>query len=427
MECKSSGLCLFDEQDVQTDILGHYVVDYHPVSTLSRGAPIEFYVPGSTDEYIDCNDINMLLKVRITKATGKAIDVDDKVTFVNQPLSSLFQDVFLTIGDQQVEGGQSCYPYNAYLSSIIQFHPSAKKTHMQMWGFNEDEPGKFEDDANKGFKFRSQETIGSKTWELYGPLFLDMTRQSRYLLPQTDMRFKFLPSKDDFCLLGLDAAKTGFKVEIDKCILYVKRVRVNDSVISGHNSGLDRNNAKYLLQHTDIQTFTVPAGTRSFIKDRLFQSQTPKFLIVGLLEHEAFNGSLGKNPFNFQHFDLNKIALYRDGELGPTLIFSPNYSNGHYKRVYANTMSALHYYNTDDTNGMTLEHFEKGYNLYAFDLTPDSSSDAPYRSPSSFSSLRLEISFKTALTGTINVLIFSILDSKLEVTKLRDVIVNYNR
>ena len=428
MDCKSSALCIFDEQDVQTDITGTTVVDYYPLTSLSAGGPIEFHVPGSTDEYLDLNDIQLKVHVKITKKDGTAIDnAKDKVCLVNQPLSSLFQDVFLTIGDTQVEGGQHCYPYNGYLSSLLQFHPSAKKTHMQAWGWNEDSPGSFDTAANKGIAFRSKETDKSHAWELMGPLFLDMTRQSRYLLPQTDIRLKLLPSKPEFALQVYDGAVTAYVYKITKCVLYVRRMRVNDSVISGHNKGLERNNAKYPLRHMDITTFTVTKGVSNYIKDRLYPSQTPKMLIIGCLEHDAFNGNIKKSPFNFQHFNLNKIGLYRDGELVPGQIFHPDFDNHHYLHSYVNTMNAMNYFNTDDSNGMTLEHFQNGYTLHVFDLTPDANSQAPYRNIVKNTSLRLEMNFDSPLTSTINVMLFAVFDSKLEITKLRDVFMNYSR
>lgn len=427
MECKSSALCLFDEQDVQTDILGTTGVDYHPVSTLTSGAPIEFFIPGSSDEYIDMHKINMLCRVKITQNNGKDIAAADKVAFVNLPLSSLFEDAFLTIGDTQVEGGQHCYPYNGYISSLLQFHPSAKKTHMQCWGWDGDEPNKFNDEGNKGYKFRKQNTDLSKEWEIYGPIFFDMCRQPRYLLPHTDVRMKFLPSKAAFCLQSFISTSKDYRVKITKCILHVPRIRVNDSVISGHNLGLEKNNAKYLLRHTDVSTFTIASGISSFIKDRLFMSQAPRLLVVGLTEHNAFNGDMEKSPFNFENFDLSKVSLTRDGEVVSGLSFTPNYGKDHFKHAYASAQSALGYFNSDDSNGLTLEHFKYGYNLYCFDLTPDANSDAPYRSPTNFSSLRLELGFRKVLTKTINVVLFGVFDSKLEITKLRDVITNYNR
>ena len=36
-----------------------------------------------------------------------------------------------------------------------------------------------------------------------------------------------------------------------------------------------------------------------------------------LAKYDAFNGNIKKSPFNFQHFDLKKIALYRNDEMTP--------------------------------------------------------------------------------------------------------------
>lgn len=426
MECKTESLCLFDDKQVQVDITGNVITDYHPLTSLSAGGPIEFHIPGSVDEYIDLSDMQILLRVQILRSDGTNLQADDNVAFINQPISSIFQDVFVTIGDKQVEGGQHCYPYNAYLSSLLQFHPSAKKTHMQAWGWDEDEPGKFDRDTNEGHKARAADTSGSAEWELNGPLFLDITRQSRYLLPQTDLRLKFLPAKPDFVLHDL-AKKSTYKYKINRATLYVRRMRVKDSVISSHNRGLKTQNAIYHLDHVDVNTFTVTKGVRDYIKDRLYPTQTPKMLVVGLLEHDAFNGNIEKSPFNFKHFDLNKIGIYRDGELVPGQIFTPDYKREHFMRAYTNTMNVMKYFNTDDSNGMTIEHFKKGYNLYAFDLTPDAQCNAPYRSIVYNSSLRLELNFAEPLKTTINVLLFAIFDAKLEITSLRDVILSYNR
>ena len=52
----------------------------------------------------------------------------------------------------------------------------------------------------KFFELRAAETVLSKEWELNGPLFLDITRQSRLLLPQIDFHFKFLHAKVDIVL-----------------------------------------------------------------------------------------------------------------------------------------------------------------------------------------------------------------------------------
>ena len=427
MTCKSSALCLFDSQEVQTDITGNVVTEHYPKNAIVGKSPIEFEITGSSDTYVDLGDIKILLHLKITKTKGKFDATADKISFVNLPLASVFKDVFVEIGTQQVEGGYHTYPYNAYLSTLLQFHPSAKKTHLEAWGWNEDTPGEFDDAANNtGFKLRQEDCGKGQIWELMGPLFLDITRQSRYLLPQTNLKFKFLPAEADFVLHNLGTTN-DFDYEIEKCTLHIRKLSVLDSVISGHNKGLQRFNAKYPMNHIQILNFTITKGVQTHREDALFKSQLPKLLVVGLLEHDAFNGNMKKSPFNFEHFGLNKIVLYRDNELIPGQMFEPDYDNEKYKRVYNQTMTALNYFNTDDSNGMTLEHFKSGYNLYAFDLTPDATNQGPHRHINRTGSLSLELKFSTNVAKPLTVLMFAVLDAKLEITQVRDVIMSYAR
>ena len=425
---KSTALTLFDDADIQMDIERNTRVIFYPIHNIVPGAPIEFHIPGTSDEYMDIGDMNILLQLKIIKKDKKAWDAAaDDVAFINMPISSVFQDVFLYLKDTQVEGGQHLYPYNAYLSSLLQFHPSAKKTHMQSWGWYEDTPGKFNDaDNNAGHEAREACTTGGKIWEVNGPLFLDITHQERYLMPSTSLRLKLIPAKPEFCLFS-KAASTNYDYEIIKCELQVPRVTCTDSVLSGHNAGLDKNNAKYWLNHIDLMTLTITSEEKTFIKDSLYVSQVPKLLCIGLVDHDAFNGNITKNPFNFHHFNLDRIGLYRDGVLVPGQILTPDYANDCYTRAYNQTMSALKYFNTDDSNGMTMEHFKSGYNLYVYDLTPDNTPQGPHRHLMRAGSLRLEIGFKTKLTSAVTVLMFALIDAKLEITKLRDILVSYAR
>lgn len=79
------------------------------------------------------------------------------------------------------------------------------------------------------------------------PLFLDMTCQPRYLLTQTNIHLKLLPAKADFALQAVGTPK-GYDYQIENCVLYVRRINVIDTVISGHNKGLDKHNAKFFFE-----------------------------------------------------------------------------------------------------------------------------------------------------------------------------------
>ena len=126
MECKNSALCIFDKSPTQTDIIKSYVSDYFPVTSIATGGPIEFHIPGNTEDYVDVNDIYLHVKFKVLETDGTAIDVaTGKLSLANLPIGSLFQDVSLTLGETQIEGGQQMYPYQAYINTVMQFHPAA--------------------------------------------------------------------------------------------------------------------------------------------------------------------------------------------------------------------------------------------------------------------------------------------------------------
>lgn len=426
METKNSSLYIFDKQATQTDIIKSFVTDYFPVTSITSGGPIEFHIPGSTEDYIDVNDIFLHVKLRVTDAAGANVEAADLVGLNNLAIATLFQDVSLTLGETQIEGGQQCYPYKSYLNTIMQFHPAAQKSHMSLFGWEKDEVGKMDDATNAGFVKRMNWTTDGKVCELYGPLYLDFFNQSRFLISQTDLRLRLLPSKPDFALNAY-GAKVDLKIIFDSVTIHVRRMLLNPSVINGHASGLNKYNAHYPINHTELINFTIPAGQKSYTKDRLFPLQVPKLLVIGMVENEAFNGTIGKNPYNFKHFGLNMISLYRDGESIPGRPFTPDFDNKLYSRSYANTMQTFRYLNSDDSNGMTYEEFGNGYTLYAYDLTPDNDITATHRHAITTNNLRLELNFKRNLPKTINVLLYAVFDSFVEVTKLRDVLTDYNR
>ena len=426
MEHRSSALCIFDKPGTQTDILKSSVIDYYPLSSIGEGGPIEFHIPGNGDDYIDLNDISLYVRFKVLKADGKAITAADKVGLNNLAIATLFQDVALTVGETQIEGGDTSYPYRGYFDTVMQFQPHAQSSQMQAYGWYKDDAGKFDDETNSGFKKRSALIAESKECEVMGPLYLDFFKQNRYLISQTDMRLKLIPSKPEF-VLNAHGATSDFKIQFTKVVLFVARAEPNPSVINGHALGLKRQNAIYPINHNQLITFTIPTGQQSATKDRLFPDLAPKSLLIAMVENDAFNGNIKKNPFHFEHFSLNKIALYRDGVSIPGRPFQPDFANGFYMQSYLHTMRTLNFYNTDDTNGLTPTMFGNGYTIYAYDLTPEKDVTAEYNQGIVSKNLRLELFFKTALPSTINVLLYATYNSAVEITQLRDVILHYAR
>ena len=67
------------------------------MASLDSGGPIEFFIPGSGDDYMDLANTMLHVQVKVTRANGNPIDAGEPVGPVNNWLHSLFSNVDLTL------------------------------------------------------------------------------------------------------------------------------------------------------------------------------------------------------------------------------------------------------------------------------------------------------------------------------------------
>ena len=432
--CVKSELSLFDPLVFQSTMEKASYVDYHAISNLDGGGPIEFHVTGTSEDYIDVNDTMLYIKVMITNLNGTNLDNGVDVALTNMPISSLFSDVQLLLNDRQIKGGNQLYPYRAMISTLVQNNEATKKNQLICSGFIKEAATHHNSRAGASYTARKAWSAESASREFCGPLHLDFLQQSKYLLGQVDMHIKLVKSQPEFALHklaapgaapGTLAALTPCKIVFEDAILYVRKVRVAPSVILGHENGLAKQNVKYPIQRCEVVSYTIPQGSLRYEKDNLFRSQMPKLLIFGLVSNAAFSGSYALNPFNFQHGNVNYVALYREGESVPQRPYKPNFTNGQYMREFMGLYQALEMYNRDDECGISFEDFAGGTALFAFNLAPDMSIGGGYAQPMREGNLRLEINFTDSTTALMNVIVWAVFDSKIEITRMREVLVDY--
>lgn len=426
--CGKSELLLFDELPVQSSMTSSTWVDYHSVSDPKSSTQLEFVIPGSQDEYVDFNDTKLYLELQLQKQPAAAV-----VGPVNLLLNSLFADVAVQLNDVTIQGAEPYYPYKAMLESLLLFDRETKQTQLAAAGYVEDLPGKHNDAAtNTSHTVRAtwlNQT--NKVLELCGPLHVDLATQPRYLLPRVDIRVRLVRTAPEFYLncwsAGQDALQSA-QIVINKALLFVRKVRVLASVLQGHEQGLQQSNAIYPVQHVSMDSHTVSDGQLSFTKENLFQGRMPKFVVVCMVRNDAFVGDYKQNPFNFQHFDVSYCGLFRDGESIPERTPYEMPSEAHMTRAYLGMFHALELYNRNESNGITLDAFRRGSTLFVFNLTPDLAVGAggggcqqAYRS----GNLRLDMKFRQALPQAINVIYYGVFDGKVEITKDRNIYLDY--
>ena len=98
----SSSLDVFLLPPTQSSFQKSKCIDYHPITSLSGGGPIEFKVSGSGKEFLDLARSYLYLKVKVSKADGTNLGGASKVGFANYPIASLFNQVDIILGGKLI-------------------------------------------------------------------------------------------------------------------------------------------------------------------------------------------------------------------------------------------------------------------------------------------------------------------------------------
>jgi len=320
-ECTNSELDLFAFQPMQTSIEEASVVEYHPISSLANRAPIDFDIPGSGEQYIVTNNIQLYVRAKIVRpGVGNNIAEDNTVAPVNLLLHSLFSQVDVSLNSMLISNSTNTYPYRAMLEMLLSYGSDAKTSQLTSEMY-------YKDDADRMDAFRIREDAGtlpntghlarrahsklSNEFDMIERIHADIFFQERYMLNEVGIKVRLVRSKDAFCLLC--DTPSDAKVEITHASLFVRKTKISPSVFLAHVQALQNSTAKYQIKRTICKALAIPQNFRDARFEKVISGQLPTRLVVGLVSNSEYNGSKCHNPFNFQHYNLSEIAIYLDG------------------------------------------------------------------------------------------------------------------
>ncbi|XP_060098678.1 uncharacterized protein F54H12.2-like [Heteronotia binoei] len=428
-ECVKSELDLFQIAPTQTCIEKSLYIEVPPLSALTGSAPLEFYIAGNGEDYIDLNNTLLYAKCKITREDGTDLPADARVALVNYPIASIFSQLDVTVGDRLISQSNNCYPYRAMIETLLNYSGETLATQFSAGGFYKDTAGHHEstilaNPVNKGFAKRAELTAESRVIDLLGHLHADLFFQEKLLLNGVDVKIKLTRSRDAFCLMSGAGDAARFKLQLDSASLFVKKVRVSPVVRLAHAEALMTSTAKYPVDRVSMKVFSISAGARVSNQDNLFLGQLPKMVVMALVDNDAFSGSFTKNPFHFKDYNINFAALYVDGEQIPPKPFQPDFAAGNNVREYMSLVQTAGKHLQDRPLLIDRDEYRNGYTLFAFDLSPDQEC-ADHYSLIKTGNLRAEIRFADALPQTVNLIVYGVFDNVIEINQNRNVLFDY--
>ena len=385
-----------------------------PSAPLMPGGSVEFVMQGTDAPYLDLQKSRLRVQLKIVKSDDGDIKLEN-VAFVNLPLQTLWKEVKVYWQNRPVSTGQ-LYPYKAMIDTLLSYGDAAKDSQLKVQGYHKDAAGFMDEAVTAG---RKTLTENGKSVQLEGPLMSDVCQQP-FLVPNgVQVKIKLVPHGPAFALHST-VANAAFKVKVEDVKFLACLVTLNPAHQAKIEERLKKTTLKYPLQVAEMYNIPLIKGTPRAKKDDLFDGRVPSRMVVGLVNSEAFEGNYKKNPFNFQHYNVNSVDVSVNGAAVPQGPLELNFAENLIAPAYTALYSVVGGVGEDFGNGITPADFAKGYALYAFDFDPAIQREE-LKPVAKAGNVKLDIGFTKALTETAQLIVYAQFPTVLEIDDSRNV------
>ena len=239
-------------------------------------------------------------------------------------------------------------------------------------------------------------------------LRIDLANIDQFLQPGVQLRFEIERNSDAFALLSDVGDDVTFEFEIkDSTIEFDKMIPTPD-YLNHFERNILQEPLIYSYDKSQIHYFPYPANVNDLSIYSMFHRDIlPSYLVFGLVDNDAFDGSVSKNPYNFQHFDLKEFYLLVNGNSVPTQPVKMDITSMDYHHTYVNEfLDKLKLKNSNDSIGISADDWTKGSFFWIADLNVDKCCNF-HEHNSKGGTIHLKLQTKTPLPKTTRLIVYS--------------------
>ena len=278
---------------------------------------------------------------------------------------------------------------------------------------------------------RYKRSCQSKSIFLVTPIFSEIFDQDKWLPPKTKLFISLEQNKPAFSLLSKSAGVNddSYKIEILNCDLYMRVLEMDSTVDKEiENVTFQGNSMLYPLRRVKMEQHRISANMRDLSVTNILIGETelPRRIFVAFVRHDACNGDLRKDPFNYQHFGIDTIGLRVGGNERPYPSFKCNFTNGDIVKPYWALLDATGFYRTDKELGITMETYPHRNVFFGFDLTTTGTPAGLCFESSESQSMEIEAHIREAKEFPIEMIVYAEYDAELEIQPGGKVVMHSN-
>ena len=415
---------------VQRQIVDSSYVYHHPIGPVADATEITFLIANDSDRFIDLANIEVVTTFRVKK--GKKVDLaaGDKVSVINGIGATMFNTIDVWLGNELVTERTPNQAFRATVEMLTGYGRDAAGSWLQNALFFKDTAGQMDNSnpspaattapVNEGLKRRFEYTKESKRVAVRSRIHSDLFNQPRPLVNMVPLCVKLLLNKNEYCLMS-EKSDVPYQIVIEEMSLRVRYIKLADEIYKN----IVTKNLKYPFARVKVKEYNIPRGGKSFNIANFVSGVLPQKIIIGLVTNDAANGNYTKNPFNFQHFNLNEISLIVNGSVHGGVPLEFDYDNDQFENGYWELFSATGKKYRDD--GMLIERddYKSGYALYAYHISPSVCNIGEYKDPEQSGNINISCKFAKAIEETLTLCAYLQFESSITINSAKQVSTNY--
>ena len=414
---------LLDKKKISECFSGNFHEILYPLNYTSKHGPWQYHSPQDDKHFIDLNTLTWNGKIRVINKKDPNSPVitanqtkDITCSVVNNFIHSTVSKITYQLNDFQMgDSAPKSYSYRAYMDNLLSFSKGAKEQSLKYHGFEQDTPGSFEDvnkltasNTNSGFKKRSELFCTPNYFHFSVKLRIDLANIDQFLQPGVQLRFEIERNSDAFALLSDVGDDVTFEFEIKDSTIEFDKMIPTPEYLNHFETNILQEPLIYSYDKSQIHYFPYTANVNDLSIYSMFHTdKLPSYLVFGLVDNDAFDGSVSKNPYNFQHFNLKEFYLLVNGISVPTQPVKLDITSMDYHQTYVNEfLDKLKLKNSNDSIGISADEWIRGSFFWIADLNVDKCCNF-HEHNSKGGTIHLKLQTKTALPKTTRLIVYS--------------------
>jgi hypothetical protein len=416
----TNALSIFDIPSTNVSVSGSSFREYLTLNPLSD-IPYHFKIHASTN-YLDLSKCYVFMECRIRKknADGDLVNLEatDNVSVCQLIGNTIWKNCRIHINGTQVFEGNSLMAYKSIFDYELTYPKTTKDSYLTAAGYYQD--GEDSQTQGDGFNARKELFNLSRTAQFISKLDVDICNQPRYIVNQCEIDIELLPNDSNFVVIAPTAA-TSLHFEITGLKLYVKTLELVDSLSYDINKKLELKPARYPLRKSSIKAMYIGEDQREY-NGCLWFDQIPRRVVLAMVANADYIGARATSPFNFQHFNVRDISIIANGTNHPSAPYSLDFPNKKYARIFHDTMEAIGYAGSIESNGISMKRYANGWCFFVFNLTASKEDNGDTFDLIKPGSCLIKISFSAAVPdGGIILVAMGEIDSLLMLDRNRTI------